>query len=68
MSAEFEDLQIRFTHQEATVEALSAAIARQDGQISAMRDELERVKRELRELQASPFENDVADEPPPPHY
>lgn len=68
MSAELEDLQVRFTHQEAAIEALSATIAHQAGQINALRDQLERVKHELRELQPSPLGHDAGDEPPPPHY
>jgi len=68
MQDQLEDLQIRFAHQELAIEALNETVAQQDRQITELREELVQLKYMLRELKPSPLGDDVADEPPPPHY
>ncbi|MCG6967407.1 MAG: SlyX family protein [Chromatiaceae bacterium] len=63
-----EDLQMRFAHQELAIEALHDSVLRQDRLIAELREELVRIKQQVRELRPSPLGADGADEPPPPHY
>jgi SlyX protein len=61
------DLEIRLTHQEATLQALNDVVADQQAQIGALRKEVEALKRQLHDMTpdniAAPWE-----ETPPPHY
>ena len=61
------DLEIRLTHQEATLQTLNDVIADQQALIDQLRKEVERLKRQLRDMApaniAAPWE-----ETPPPHY
>lgn len=68
MSEQLADLQSRFAFQELALEELSDVVAKQARLIAELREELDRVKTELRELNASPLDADPVDEPPPPHY
>lgn len=68
MRDELEDLQVRFTHQELTIETLNQTVVRQDQLIAEMRKELSRLQEIVRELRPSPLDGDSAHEPPPPHY
>ena len=68
MSAELEDLQIRVTHQDLAIETLNDTVARQDRQITQLREELDQLRELVRELRPSPLGGDPGDEPPPPHY
>ncbi len=61
------DLQTRLAFQEDSIEALSRAVARQDGEIRQLQAELETLKQQLRAL--APFNiASEAEETPPPHY
>jgi SlyX protein len=68
MNAEIEDLQVRFAHQELAIETLNDVVAEQGRLLATLRDELERVQAEMRELRPSPLDPGAASEPPPPHY
>ena len=61
------DLEIRLTHQEATLQALNDVVATQQGVIDHLRKEVEALTRQLRAMApadiAAPWE-----ETPPPHY
>ena len=61
------DLEIRLTHQEATLQALNDVIADQQRVIDQLRKEVEILKRQIRDMSpaniAAPWE-----ETPPPHY
>jgi len=61
------DLEIRLTHQEATLQALNDVIADQQRLIDQLRKEVEALKRQVRDMSpadiAAPWE-----ETPPPHY
>jgi SlyX protein len=61
------DLEIRLTHQEATLQALNDVVAEQQRLIAQLRKEVETLKRQLRDMTpmniAAPWE-----ETPPPHY
>lgn len=67
MESRLTDLEIRFAHQEATLEELTRTVIHQDQAIAELRVELAALARQLRELApvniASPQE-----ETPPPHY
>lgn len=61
------DLEIRLTHQEATLQALNDVVADQQQLITHLRKEIEALKARVRDLApaniAAPWE-----ETPPPHY
>src|SRR3569623_481156 len=61
------DLEIRLTHQEATLQTLNDVVADQQQLIAHLRKEVEALKARVRDLApaniAAPWE-----EPPPPHY
>jgi SlyX protein len=61
------DLEIRLTHQEATLQALNDVISDQQRLIDQLRKEVETLKRQMRDMSpadiAAPWE-----ETPPPHY
>lgn len=61
------DLEIRLTHQEATLQALNDIVADQQGLIDQLHKEVDALRRQLRDMTpaniASPWE-----ETPPPHY
>lgn len=61
------DLEIRLTHQEATLQALNDVIADQQRLIDQLRKEVESLKNQMRDMSpadvAAPWE-----ETPPPHY
>ena len=61
------DLEIRLTHQEATLQALNDVVAERQTLIDGLRKEVETLKRQLRDMTpadiAAPWE-----ETPPPHY
>lgn len=68
MSDALEDLQIRLTHQELAIEALSDSVARQDQVITTLQREIRQLLELVRELKPSPLGDDAGNEPPPPHY
>lgn len=61
------DLEIRLTHQEATLQELNDVVADQQARIVALRKEVETLKHQLHDMSpaniAEPWE-----ETPPPHY
>ena len=63
-----EDLQIRLSHQDLTIEALSETVAQQQRLIAELQAQLEHVNDIVRELRPSPLGPPDAAEPPPPHY
>ena len=61
------ELEIRLTHQEATLQALNDVIADQQRLIDQLRKEVEGLKSQMRDISST----DVAapwEETPPPHY
>jgi len=65
--ARLTDLEIRLTHQEATLETLNDLIADQQRLIDRLNKEVELLQRQIRDMTpaniAAPWE-----ETPPPHY
>jgi SlyX protein len=60
------DLEIRLTHQEAAIEALSDEIARQQKTIERLEAQLAALREQLRTQ--APGVIPAAEEKPPPHY
>jgi len=67
MESRLTDLEIRYAHQEATLESLSESVLQQQRLIETLRDELQRLQQQLRSLAPGDVA-DPADETPPPHY
>lgn len=61
------DLEIRITHQEATLDTLNDVIIRQQQLLVRLGDELKSTRKRLNELDTS-AETSAQPEPPPPHY
>lgn len=61
------DMEIRITHQEATLETLNDVIVRQQQLIDRLDNEIRSTRKRLNELDTS-AETPVQAEPPPPHY
>jgi SlyX protein len=61
------DLEIRLTHQEAALEEMSRTLIRQERVIEELRDEIQRLQRQLLTLSPSNVASE-AEETPPPHY
>ena len=60
------DLEIRLTHQEATLQALNDVVADQQRLIGQLRREVEGLKRQLRDVAPSPIA--APGDETPPHY
>lgn len=61
------DLEIRLTHQEAALEEMGVTLLRQHRDISELRDIVDRLQRQLRDMSESNVAS-AAEETPPPHY
>ena len=67
MKQEIEDLQIRLSFQEESLQQFSITVIKQQNEIDILKDELERLTQRVREL--TPSDIDSPDnEPLPPHY
>jgi len=67
MNQEIEDLQIRLTYQEESLQQFSITVMKQQNEIDSLKQELERLTQRVREL--TPSDIDSPDnEPLPPHY
>ena len=67
MNQEIEDLQIRLSFQEESLQQFSITVIKQQNEIDILKQELERLTQRVREL--TPSDIDSADnEPLPPHY
>ncbi|MGV6857621.1 MAG: SlyX family protein [bacterium] len=71
MSTELEErlmnLEIRYTHQEDTVESLSTQVHELQEQVALLKAQLKRNHETLRSLNVSNIAT-LAEETPPPHY
>ncbi len=61
------DLEIRLTHQEATLQTLNDVVVEQQGLIAQLRKEVEALKRQLRDMTPANVA-EPCEETPPPHY
>jgi SlyX protein len=62
------ELESRIAFQEDAIERLSTAVAEQQAHISRLREELQRLARQVRSMAHSPLGAAPGEEPPPPHY
>ena len=60
------DMEIKLTHQDATLEALNKVIIRQQQRIDTLSDELGKARRRLDEIDAGSGSGSQFE--PPPHY
>jgi len=67
MESRLTDLEIRYAHQEAALEALNETLLLQQRSIDELRAELQRLKQQLRATQGGDVAP-AAEETPPPHY
>lgn len=67
MNREIEDLQIRLTYQEESLQQFSITVIKQQNEIDILKQELERLTQRVRELTPSDI-GSAENEPPPPHY
>ncbi len=62
-----DDLESRIAFQEDTLDALNAIVARQDLEIQRLTSIVKSLNGQIKQLTPASTE-DMADEPPPPHY
>ncbi len=67
MESRLIDLEIRYAHQEATLEVLNETLLLQQCSIDELRAELQRIKQQMRGMDSSDMAS-AAEETPPPHY
>ena len=67
MEQRMTDLEVRLTHQEAAIEALDCTVVRQQQVIARLRERVEWLTEQVRELAPSPVAP-ASEETPPPHY
>lgn len=67
MNEAIEDLQIRLTYQEESLQQFSIAVVKQQNEIIQLKQELERLTQRIRELTPSDMDS-LDNEPLPPHY
>ncbi len=67
MESRLTDLEIRYAHQEAALEAINETLLLQQRNIEALHAELERIKQQMRSLHTGEMAS-AAEETPPPHY
>ena len=61
------DLEVRLTHQDASIEELTRVVLAQEKIIKQLREELRQVKANLKES-SDPLVRPESEETPPPHY
>jgi SlyX protein len=66
-TARLDALEIRIAYQDQTIEDLNAAVVAQAEEIKRLRREMRLLEAEMREAMAA-TPGDPAAEPPPPHY
>lgn len=67
MNQRIEELEIRLTHQEATIDTLEQTVLSQARELDRVNARLEQLAARLRDMASSPMINE-AEETPPPHY
>lgn len=67
MESKITDLEIRLTHHEAALEEINEVLLKQQGIIQSLRNDLNALQRQLREITPSNIAS-AAEETPPPHY
>ncbi len=66
MELRIEDLEVRLTYQEATLEELNQVIIKQQNQIDLLIEEIKRIKQQ--QERGGEFVRSQSEEEPPPHY
>lgn len=66
MKQRLEDLEVRITYLESTLEALNQVVIRQQDQIDALTEALKHQQQQLK--QGAEFVRPLSEETPPPHY
>lgn len=66
MESRIEDLEIRLSYQEATLEALNQVVIKQQDQIDMLIAEVQRLKQQT--VGEAEFVRPQSEETPPPHY
>ncbi len=66
METRIEDLEVRLTYQEDTIEALNQVVIKQQGQIDLLIEEIKRIKQQ--HARGGEFVRSQSEEEPPPHY
>lgn len=67
MEDKITDLEIRLTHQEATIEEINSVLLKQHSQIESLISDIAILQKQLRDMSESNIA-DQSQETPPPHY
>lgn len=66
MESHVEDLEIRITYLESSLEELNQVVIKQQNQIDLLIEEIKRMKQQ--QVQGAEFVRPLSEETPPPHY
>ena len=66
MDKRLEDLEIRLSYQESTIEDLNQVVIRQQDQIDMLIEEIKQIKQQ--QQQGGDLVRPMSEETPPPHY
>lgn len=66
LNSRLDDLEIKFSYQQETIDTLNETVTKQWSEIEALRLQLHRLEGRLQEM--ADHQSDVGNEPPPPHY
>lgn len=61
------DLEVRFMHQQSTIQELNEVVIAHEKAIDGLKAEVERLKRQI-SAEAGSIIRDASEETPPPHY
>ena len=61
------DLEMRFMHQQSTIQELNEVVIAQQKSIDELKEEVDRLKRQMR-VETGSIIRDPSEETPPPHY
>lgn len=61
-----DDLEIKFSYQQETIDSLNETVTKQWSEIEALRRQLHRLEGRLQDM--ADLQSDAGNEPPPPHY
>jgi SlyX protein len=67
MESRIAELEMKFMHQESTIEELNEVVVGQQKTLDRLTREVELLKQRLKEVR-SPIVREPSEEPPPPHY
>ena len=67
MESKITDLEIRLTHQEASLNEINLALHKQHNMLESLKEDIASLKKQIRDMNTG-YIADPSQETPPPHY